>query len=63
MKKKKLLKRIEELERLIKKQIYSKMEYSNVYCKECKLPMKQKAEMREDRSGIRVKYCFDVRNL
>lgn len=33
------------------------------YCKECKLPMKQKAEMLEDRSGIRVKYCFDIRKL
>ena len=25
--------------------------------------MKQKEEMLEDRSGIRVKYCFDVRKL
>ena len=39
MRNKKLLKRIEDLERLIKKQIDSTMEYSNVYCKECKYPI------------------------
>ena len=68
------------MERLIKKQIDSKMEYSSVfrpitypynsetilfnkYCKECKLTMKQKVEMLEDRSGIRIKNHFNFHKL
>lgn len=75
MKKKKLLKRIEEfkhdLEDLLEMNKYNSDPTFDViegfqrvkYCKECKLPMKQKVEMLEDRTGIRIKNHFNFHKL